>query len=535
MTNEQILNQRWKNIDEYLKKYLVSYKKINRKTRDKIQNVFNSLNIKYSDINKPISKTLKGRLERYLLGLKEKGLFKEYFGYKARLLLNKTNITYQEYLEIMLLGIYIEENKELDEVNNILFYSASEDSYNRGIKDIPNAKPISFKSPILYTILNIPILNATAEAYLYSLALTNAEELLKQTLVYIQLDKELNVDSKYYIEIFNKQQNRYILIRKDNIEDSNNSNVKMSGAIVNITENICNLSYLQAGKDAEVKKCRFIAERDKRTTKMCQTLDNQIFLIDDWNTYSRYSDTDKRNVIYKTYGLKAGENLPPINNHFHWCRSTISYQLDETHAEKIRESSNYIKLSDIEQYTNYIDILGEDRVGNLDNFFKIKYNKDNSEWEVLKSEFRRLNTVISGARNSGRIKTEETKQRHADMFYESVRKRTGDAKRISKNTGWSVEKVEKIREYVFIEKHHLFTGYKRFDPEYDMAVSWQRLNDGHNIQKHDLILLNHEYYEMKLVKKGYSQNEAHIIASKKYNFNEECIKYDRSKKNKTGK
>lgn len=328
MTNEQILTERWNNIDEYLNEYLRSYKKINRKTRDKIQDVFNGLNIKYSDINKPISKMQKSRLERYLLELKENNLLKDFFGYKARLLLNKKTITYLEYLEIMLLGLYIEENKEFDEINNLLFYKTSKDSYEKGIEDIPNIEPIPFKLPILYTILNIPILNATAESYLYSLTLTNAEELLKQTLIYMQLDKELNVDNKYYVDIFNKQQNRYISIKKDNEEDSDNSNVKMSGAIVNITENICNLSYLQAGKDAEVKKCRFIAERDKRTTKMCQTLDNQIFLIDDWNTYSRYSDTDKRNVIYKTYGLKVGENLPPINNHFHWCRSTISYQLD---------------------------------------------------------------------------------------------------------------------------------------------------------------------------------------------------------------
>lgn len=387
MTNEQILNQRWKNIDEYLKEYLVSYKKVNRKTRDKIQNVFNNLNIKYSDINKPISKALKGRLERYLLGLKEKGLFKEYFGYKARLLLNKANITYQEYLEIMLLGIYVEENKELDEVNNILFYSASEDSYNRGIKDIPNAKPISFKLPILYTILNIPILNATAEAYLYSLALTNAEELLKQTLAYIQLDKELDVESKYYIEIFNKQQNRYISIRKDNIGDSNNSSVKMSGAVVNITENISNLSYLQAGKDANIKECRFIAEMDKRTTKMCETLNNQIFKIDEMNIYQRYSDIDKKIVTYHTKGLIIGENLPPINNHFHWCRSTITYLLEENIADVVRDNIKVANNTDKEQYDRYKKYFEEMfEVEDIENFSKMKYN-NSDEWNYLKQNY----------------------------------------------------------------------------------------------------------------------------------------------------
>lgn len=32
------------------------------------------------------------------------------------------------------------------------------------------------------------------------------------------------------------------------------------------------------------------------------------------------------------------------------------------------------------------------------------------------------------------------------------------------------------------------------------------------------VLLKHEYLEMKLVEKGMTQDEAHIVASKKHNF-----------------
>lgn len=326
MTNQQILDERWKNIDKYLLQYQKNYKKVNRKMRDRIQDVFNLFSISYSEVNKPVSRSEKDRFDRFILELKEKGLLTGYFGYNARLLYARKSITYSEMLEVMIAACYIKQNKELDEYNNLLFYNSCKDSYEKGIKDIGKTKkikPISFKMPILYTLLNIPILNATAEEYLSSLTLSNAQELYKQTLVNLQLNKELNVDNKNYKNLFLKQDNRFISVN-DN---------KMSGGIVNITENLTNLAYLQAGKDTNTKECRFIAEIDKRTTEMCETLNNQIFKVNDMNVYQRYSETDKRIVTYHTQGLVQGENLPPINNHFHWCRSTITYQIEMSREE----------------------------------------------------------------------------------------------------------------------------------------------------------------------------------------------------------
>lgn len=316
MTNEQILKERWKNTDSYLKNWIELYKKLNRKTQDNIQDLFNSLNIEYKDINKPISKRENDKLKRFILELQENGLLNDYFGYTARLLLNKKNITYSQMLEFMITANYIKENAELKKNNKELFYSVCKDGYEKGIKDI-GKKLISFKIPILYTIMNIPLLGITADDYLYSLSLSNATELYKKTLINLQLGKELIVDNKYYKELFQKQQNRYLCI---------NGN-KTSGGIENIVENISNQAYLQAGIDTNAKECRFIAEIDKRTTKMCETLNNQIFKLNEMNVYQRYSDIDKRIITYHTKGLVVGENLPPIDNHFHWCRSTITYSI----------------------------------------------------------------------------------------------------------------------------------------------------------------------------------------------------------------
>ncbi len=58
----------------------------------------------------------------------------------------------------------------------------------------------------------------------------------------------------------------------------------------------------------------------------------------------------------------------------------------------------------------------------------------------------------------------------------------------------------------------------RFDSSYEIAQSWQRMIDGKNIQNHDLLLLRHEEAEMQLVRDGLTQAQAHILASKQFNY-----------------
>lgn len=72
----------------------------------------------------------------------------------------------------------------------------------------------------------------------------------------------------------------------------------------------------------------FRAVLDDRTTKMCKSLDRQVFNVHDSNTFTRWSDSDEAMRTYTCEGLVLGLNLPPINNHFHFCRSTVIYNID---------------------------------------------------------------------------------------------------------------------------------------------------------------------------------------------------------------
>lgn len=136
--------------------------------------------------------------------------------------------------------------------------------------------------------------------------------------------------------------------------------------------------------------------------------------------------------------------------------------------------------------------------------------------------------IISGSRitDPGSKKA----QTFANNYYGLVRKRHDDVAKISKNSGIEFDKIQEIKDYVFVNKSLYDTDlgvWKTFDEDCAMAHSWQRLIDGRNIQPHDYTLLNHEMLEMNIKKQNplISHDEAHTLASKKYNYDKEAFEY----------
>ena len=116
-------------------------------------------------------------------------------------------------------------------------------------------------------------------------------------------------------------------------------------------------------------------------------------------------------------------------------------------------------------------------------------------------------------------------EKHAEKYYGLVRSMTTDVAKISQNTGYSIEEIQRIKNFIFYEKHDLGGPEpERFAPSFSMAQSWQRLLSG-KMEPHDLTMLRHEIYERQLMDAGTSQYDAHIEASKKYNYAKECDDY----------
>lgn len=116
----------------------------------------------------------------------------------------------------------------------------------------------------------------------------------------------------------------------------------------------------------------------------------------------------------------------------------------------------------------------------------------------------------------------EKAQEHADKYYGLVRSMKTDVSKIAKTTGISEDKIQEVKDFIFNEKHDLGGVEKEyFKPDYMMSESWKRLIDG-KPEPHDITLINHEIMERNLIKQGYTQAEAHIITSKKYNYDKEA-------------
>lgn len=278
-------------------------------------------------------------------------------------------------------------------------------------------------------------------------------------------------------------------------------------------------------KDIGITRYRFVAALSERTCVTCGDLDGKVFEVEDAVEGKNYPPihpncrcaTVMADAISSTRAAKdplTGKSYKVNGNMTFnkWKDSLTDEQRKamELHVRQMRNSS-----ADKKQYEKYKAIIGTDSMPKtLEKFTELKYNNGDKRDE-LKSQYRHTKYgFTSGALNAD---SKEALQ-HAVQYYESVRKMKTDINNISKNTGWNEDSIEKIKNHIFYENHKLSGGYGRFDPDYNMAISWQRLIDGKTIKEMDIVLLKHEYLELTLVKKGYSQDEAHIISSKKHNY-----------------
>lgn len=369
MDNKTILSSRWNYTDLKLKDYLRIYKKTNLRTQDNIQDIFNGINFNYMDLNKPISNNQRKKLSRIVDEWKQLELLKGYFEYKVIEILNKKYITNQEMLSILLWGAYVKERNRLNEYEKILFTEIGQDLYKQGIDEIKptKKKKWSLTWEYIWSMLCLPNVKGSSWiTYIEALALTNAQEIERQTIIQLQQNKKPNIEDDVFKSILKKQQNRYISINDD----------KISGALDSQVVEIANKSLLKAGEDVGQKKlkARFIAEIDDRTTKMCDGMNGMLFYVNDWNRFYRYSDDDKKNVLYTIKGLEVGANLPPINNHFHYCRSTITYLTEMKYNELIAE------------YNQLKRIIPSEVPESLEEYAQMRYNIDGYYEEIKDKE-----------------------------------------------------------------------------------------------------------------------------------------------------
>ena len=213
--------------------------------------------------------------------------------------------------------MYEEETKEAEQE---IFRHTANFYYRQGQYEAEK-EPMDLTDKQFDELMAEPSTNGyTLDEYKGSKALQSTYETHRNAVMQIQRGEKPQVDDK----LLEKQENERL-----------KTGLKISGVIDMLLIGINNRAKVNGIIEAGIPspQVRFVAVIDNRTTKMCNSLDGQVFNVKGQNTFTRYSDSAGGLRTYTCDGLVKGLNLPPINDHFHWCRSTIIYNIDKPKAE----------------------------------------------------------------------------------------------------------------------------------------------------------------------------------------------------------
>lgn len=313
----------WDYVDLELLKYNKEYDKENENVLDEFQNIFNN----DVDLDEDASRSDLKRLQRAITNNYE--YMSSYGQYEARKCLKRRRIKYRDWFWFYFFVIYSMQAYELALMENIIFKEVVDKTYKTEIKAL--SKVLKPKDMNIDKLTNKIVNDYNSKGYVWSeykdtLVLYNTNELYNRFALQKRSNKPLNVNNREFKKLFDKQKHRLISIR----------NGKTSGALDNMLIYLANQTKIETYIFNGVEKCKFIAIHDKATTKMCESLDGQVFNVHDWNRFRRYNGTTQTYQTYNVYGMIPGVNLPPIDNNFHYCRSTITYLLDKWIEEDTR-------------------------------------------------------------------------------------------------------------------------------------------------------------------------------------------------------
>lgn len=170
--------------------------------------------------------------------------------------------------------------------------------------------------------------------------------------------------------------------------------------------------------------------------------------------------------------------------------------------------------------------------GDINAMRRIRYKQNKDVINARKRELyvQKNGGGVSGAYTNTNDPDGKKREKAANDFYEEIRNRKPDFEivAVAKNSGMDEKEVERIFAHVFLREHKFEDGsIKRFDADYYMQNSWMRLREGKNIQPHDLILLQHELAEEKIMGEGLEivYEVAHNEVEKKYNYAKALMEY----------
>ena len=345
----------WQYHDKKMRELKQLYLRTSKQTQNRLQEIFESIDFTFNNFYNIADKEHKNRINTYIEEWKDKGLLTGYFGMLAKNIYNKTRVKNSEILELLIYGAYIEEQNKLKEQELNIMYDDANYYYEQGQQEVNNTLPKKERKSIdilewalFLALLNEPnVKGYVFEQYIQATIQFNAQQICRQMTIDLQQQKQPDMTNDIYQNLIKRQNNSKLNINGD----------KISGDIDAQLIGVNNLAKVEGIKEVDNNaQIRFMAVIDGKETDMCHSLDGQLFYINKENEFERYygeTQKDLRIERIKCFGLVVGLNLPPISHHFHWCRSTITYQIPTDNITLITRYNIFSTKTEKEIEKNY--------------------------------------------------------------------------------------------------------------------------------------------------------------------------------------
>lgn len=395
-----------------MQKMKIIYQRISRQTQNKLQEIFDMLNFTSENIYNIADNKTKKRINTYIEQWKEQGLLKNnsYFTVLANNIYKRTRVNNSEILELLIYSAYIEEQNKLEEQEKQIMYEDANYYYKQGQQEVnKKKKPSIIPMALFLALLDQPNYSGfNWKQYIEATIQYNTQQIYKQVILNIQQQKDLEIDSSEFQTIINRQNNQKLNINND----------KISGAVDLQMIGLNNLAKVEGIKEVteDNSKVKFIAVEDDKTTLMCDSLNNQEFYINKENVFDRYYGENQKELKIQRIrcnGLVLGLNLPPIQHHFHYCRSTIMYLPPVEKQKKISYNNTYPEFKKEKLYTSGERHYSKKEIKIIANkMYEVgnKYTNNKSKWSG--------NIIISNRKTNAKlwncnIEIESTTSPHA--------------------------------------------------------------------------------------------------------------------------
>lgn len=373
------------------------YDRIDKQKQLELQNIFNSIDFDFEQLYNIASKKTKDMVNVKITEWKDKGLLIGYFGTLAKNIYSRTRVKNSEILELLIYGAYIEEQNKIQEQELNIMYDDVNYYYEQGQQEVNNTLPKKGRKPIgiLKWALFLALLDQpntkgyVYEQYIQATIQFNAQQIYRQMTIDLQQQKQPDITDDIYQNLIKRQNNSKLNINEN----------KISGDIDTQLIGMNNLAKAEGIKEVDNNaQIRFMAVRDGKETDMCHSLDGQLFYINKENEFDRYygeTQKDLRIERVKCFGLVVGLNLPPISHHFHWCRSTITYQIPKENISLNTKYNIFSNKTEKEIERNYnidkVRMKGIDKKV-LDNIL-INMNKVYDDFPQVRGQIKEIQSI----------------------------------------------------------------------------------------------------------------------------------------------